>query len=270
MQRDALSLRSDVNTLKEKTAGAAREESFNVMRESQAEIQSVLSNMSRDIQVLSGRFDENKYFVENTMKNSTIEMDLIKVQITGLEGQIKEIKNRLNAMEEQARQQRESAKEQPKETEKKSEEAQKETLREERPGKSAKPADKTARYEAAYTAFKNKKYKQAREKFEAFIKEFPKDELSGNAHFWIAETYYNEKDFEGAILSYETLLKKYPNSKKTPGALLKQGLSFIEIGDKKTGKVILEQLIERYPKSKEAELAKKNIENLKKTVKKKK
>ena len=155
--------------------------------------------------------------------------------------------------------------------EKKSEEPQKEIPPKEE--QTVKPAasDKLAKYETAYSAFKNKRYKESREKFEAFIKEFPKDELADNAHFWIAETYYNEKDFEGAILAYETFLKKYPNSKKAPAGLLKQGLSFIEIGDKKTGKVILEQLIERYPKSKEAELAKKSIEDLnKKTVKKKK
>jgi tol-pal system protein YbgF len=267
LQRDSLAAKEDINKVKEKTTGVAREESVSVMRESQAEIQSTLSNLSRDIQLLNGRFEENKYFVEKTLKNSVSEMDLIKVQITGIEGQLKDIKSRLSTLEEQVKQQKDSLKEQQKEAEAKSGEPQKEG----QPEKTIKPADKTSRYEEAYGAFKNKKYKQAREKFEVFIKEFPKDELADNAHYWIAETYYNEKDFEGAILSYETFLKKYPDSQKAPGALYKQGLSFIEIGDKKTGKVILEQLIERYPKSREAELAKKQLEEpKKKNIKKKK
>lgn len=272
LRRDITTAKTELDRLKEKTSGVVSEESFNVMRQSQAEIQSLLSNVSRDIQVLSGRFDENKYFVEKRLKDSAAEIDLIKAQITSIEGQIKETRDRLSALEGQIRRQQESEKEQLKENEKKGEEPQKETQpREEQPPKSVAPSDKKSKYEAAYSAFQNKRYKEAREKFEAFIKEFQKDELSDNAQFWIAETYYVERDFESAILAYETLLKKYPKSEKAPASLLKQGLSFIEIGDKKTGKIILEQLRERYPDSKEAELAKKKIEEIdKKTGKKKK
>jgi len=270
VQKDSVSLRNDVNTLKEKTTGVAKEESFDVMRQNQAEMQSSLSAVSRDIQVLSGRFDENKYSMEKSLKDSSLEMDLLRTQINGIESRIKELKDRLNNMEKQINLQKEPLTEQSKEPEKK-EEAAKETKRSENQSvKPAKPSDKT-KYETANAAYKNKKYKEARENYEAFLKESPKHERAEDAYFQIAESYYNEKDFEGSILAYETLLKKYPNSKKAPAALFKQGLSFIEIGDKKTGKVILEQLIERYPKSKEAELARKNLENLdKKPAKKKK
>jgi tol-pal system protein YbgF len=131
--------------------------------------------------------------------------------------------------------------------------------------------NKKAIYDAAYNAFEKGRYKEAREQFEVFIKEFPQDELTDNAQFWIAETYYREEDFKNAILAYEEVLKKYPKSKKVPGALLKQGVAFIELGDNKTGKVILEKLMESYPGSKQAELAKKKIEEIeKKTSKKKK
>lgn len=264
LQSDSLLTGEEVKKLKEKTTGVAREESFNVMRESQAEIESRLSNISRDLQVLSGRFDENKYFVEKTLKDSSAEMDLIRAQISSIESRLKEAGDRLNGFESQIKQL--------KETEKRPEEPQEGLQGSEEPAaKSGVTGDKAAKYEAAYDAFRNKKYKDARGKFEAFIKEFPKDQLADNAHFWIAETYHGEKDFEGAILAYESFLKAYPNSKKAPAALLKQGLSFVEIGDKKTGKVIFDQLIERYPKSKEAELARKNLEDLKRsTVKKKK
>jgi len=233
----------------------------------QAEIQSQLANVAKDIQVLSGRFDENKYSSERTLRDWTSEMDLMKAQIASLERQMKEMSNKLAVSEGQSSLPKEPSKEQ--ELEKKP--AQQESGAGE--PQTAKPgaSDKLGQYDAAYNAFKNKRYKEARGKFEAFIKAYPKDELADNAHFWIAETFYNEKDFEGAILSYETFLKQYPKSKKAENAFLKQGLSFIEIGDKKTGKAILEQLIERYPKTKEAELAKKSIDDLnKKPVKKKK
>lgn len=264
LQRDSTSTGEEVKKLKEKTTGVAKEESFNVIRESQAEIESRLSNISRDLQVLSGRFDENKYFVEKTLKDSSGEMDLIKAQISSIERRLKEAGDRLSALEGQVKQLKEG--------EKKPEETQEGQQGAEGPAaKSGAAGGKLAQYDAAYDAFRNNKFKDAREKFEAFIKEFPKDQLADNAHFWIAETYYGEKDFEGAILAYESFLKAYPNSPKVSAALLKQGLSFVEIGDKKTGKVIFDQLIERYPKSKEAELARKKLEELKKgTVKKRK
>ena len=271
MQRDSLSVKNDVNSLKEKTTGVAKEESFNVMRQSQAELQSTVANLSKDTQVLSGRFDEHKYFVEKTLKDRSTEMDILRSQMTAIEKQMKTVQDRLIALEMQTRQQRETAAEQPGETEAKKEEPQQRIpVREDQPVKAA-PSDKIAKYDAAYNAFKSKKYKESREKFEQFIKDFPGDKLSENAHFWIGETYNSEKDYEGAILAYETFLKKYPKSDKAPSGLLKQGIAFIGIGDKKTGKVILEQLLERYPKSKEAELAKKQINDLnKKPVKKKK
>ena len=267
VRRDVTGLKGELTGIKVKASGAASEDSFNVVRQSQAEIQAQLSNMSRDIQLLNGRFDENKYFMEKSLKNSSAEMDLIKVQITSLENQIKYIKDKLNALESQIAQ---KEPEQPGGAEKKIEEPEKVLQqKEEQP---VKPAanDKAAKYDEAYKAFTGKKYKEARKKFEAFLKEYPKDKLADNAQFWVAETYYGEKDFEGAILAYEMFLKKYPKSEKAPTALLKQGLSFIEMGDKKTGKVILEQVRERYPNSKEAGIAKKNIEDLKKSPRKKK
>jgi tol-pal system protein YbgF len=265
LQRETVVIKNELNTLKEKTSGVASEDSFNVVRQSQAEIQSQLSNVSRDIQILSGRFDENKYFTEKALKDSVTEMELIGAQIKSIEDQVKDTKEKLLAIENQVRQLKEPSEKQREETEKKLEEPEKEPQQqEEQPAKPAPPTDKIAKYKAAYNALKAKKYKEARQMFEAFLKEYSSDELSDNAQFWIAETYYWEKDYEGAILAYELLLKKYPNSPKIPSGLLKQGLSFIEIGDSKTGKIILDQLVERYPDTNEAKIAKKNIEDIKK------
>jgi tol-pal system protein YbgF len=270
--KDTYAAKGDIEGLKEKTAGVAKEESFNVVRMSQAEIQSQLSALAGDVQKLNGRFDENKYFLEKTVKDSTAETDLLKTQMTAMEKQIREVKDRLTALEGNTKQRREPAQEQAKETGKKPEESQKEG--EPVDGKTAtkpqSPEGSVQQYDEAYSAYKAKHYKVAREKFEAFLKAFPKDERADNAYFWIAETYYNEKDFEGAILAYETHLKKYPKSQKAPAALYKQGLSFIEIGDKKTGATILDQLIEQYPKTNEAGLARKQVEKIRKTAPKKK
>ncbi|MDQ7787350.1 MAG: tol-pal system protein YbgF [Thermodesulfovibrionales bacterium] len=262
LQRDSSAMQNELNGMKEKTAGVAKEESFNVMRQSQSEIQTMLSNASRDIQVLSGRFDENKYFVENKLKESSTEMELLKAQLTALEGQIKELKTRMDTVESQVKENKAALKERSGENAEDAEAIPGQAA----PGtdKNAKTqyADKKAHYDAAYALFINGKYSQAREKFELFLKTYPQNELSDNAQFWIGETYYREKDFESAILSFETLLKKFPKSPKVPSSLLKQGLSFVEIGDPKTAKVILDQVVERFPDTSEAKIAKKKTDEI--------
>lgn len=248
LQRDYQSLKTDVEELKK---GAAKEESFHAVRQSQAEIQSLLSNILRDVQVLSGRFDENKYYVENTLKNTTTDMDLLRMQLTSLENQVKEINARMNGLQSSAP------------TYETYTDKQIPIQDTESAIQPLQSGTKDEKYAAAYDAFQNKRYKESRKMFEAFILEFPNENLTDNAYFWLAETYFGEKDFENAILAYETLLKKFPNSQKVPGALLKQGFSFIEIGDKKTGQVILEQVNERFPNSREAEISKKKLQELK-------
>ena len=279
LQNETNSLRADMDKLKEKSiVNTAGEESFNAIRQSQAEVQTELGGITKELQVLSGKFEENKDNTEKKLRDTSLEMDLLRTQMTSVENQLKEAKNRMSAMEEHSRQQKETSKEQPKQPEKKPEE----TIKAQAPAKEppVKPAATTggsskAKYDAALKMFREQKYKEAREKLDQFVKEFPKDQLADNAYFWLAETYYREKDFEGAIVAYETLLKKYPSGQKSSTALYKQALSFIEIGDKKSGKVILEQLVEKYPKSPEAEKAKSKLQELtkqpaKKPVKKKK
>jgi len=266
-QRSNYEARKEIDSLKEKTAGVVREDSFLTMKESQSDLLAKVNATSSGLQELRGRFDENRYFTEKSLKEFISEKELLKAQIAGLEMQIKTVKDKLFAIENQGM---------PKEPAKDATEA---TL---------KPADlvktnpaspdvriepaadsKTKAYDAAYQLFKDKKFKESRERFEAFIRDYPKTDLTDNAQFWIAESYYNEKDFESAILSYETLLKKYPDSDKASGGLLKQGSAFAEIGDIKTGKIILNKLVEKYSNTKDAEAAKKKIAELDKKPQKK-
>jgi tol-pal system protein YbgF len=260
-RKELFELKKDVNDLKAKTANVVKEDDFRSFRESQGDLESRISETEKNLQVHSGKFDENKYSMEKALKDSASEMTLIKAQIANLEDQIKQIKNKLNVIEGQQTVGRKETEELKKESP--HEQAQKQV-------KQAAPKDKVSLYEEAYDAFKDRKYKEAREKFETFMKEFPQDELADNAQFWIAETYYGEKDFEAAILAYEAVLKKYPKSEKAAGALLKQGFAFIEIGDKKTGKTILDKVTELYPASRQAELAKKKIDEIEKGSSKKK
>ena len=249
VRKEAYETKKEVDFLKERTTGVVKQDSFSAMRDSQAQINSRLSEISNSLQELRGRFEEYKFNTEKTLRDVTAERDLARTQIAAVESQIKTLREKLAALEGPG----EAAESVPPEdgTEKAAasgEEAQKEPAGEQR-----------SDYDAAYQLFKEKNFKEAREKFEAFLKDFPNDKLAGNAQFWIAETYYAEKDYESSILAYETLLKKYPESDKSPSASYKQALAFVEIGDRKTGITILRKLVEKYPASKEAALSKKKL-----------
>ena len=266
-QRSNNEARKEIDSLKEKTAGVVKEDSFAAIKESQADLLSKVNTTSSGLQELRGRFEENRYFIEKSLKESNSEKDLLKAQIAGLEAQVKALKEKVAPLDLQTKAV-EQGKE-PSDAFSKPADSAKIDATSTEATKEAAPDNKTKAYDAAYQLFKDKKFKEARERFETFIRSYPKTDLTDNAHFWIAETYYSEKDFESAILSYETLIKKYPDSDKAGSGMLKQGFAFVEIGDAKTGKIILNKLVEKYPNTKEAEAAKKKLAELEKKPQKK-
>lgn len=256
LKRDSFELRKETSELRKQTSGTVREDSFSAVRESQASLYSQVNDQSKELQVLRGRFDEYKFFMDKTMKESATERELLRSQINAIEMRVKELSERLAKTGEKP-----STPEQKPAGEEHEEKAAE--------PKKAEENSAAALYESAYNSFKQKKYRDAREKFSTFIKKFPTEGLVGNAHFWTGESYFAEKDFEDAILAYETVIKGYPQNVKIPGALYKQGLSFMELGDKKTAKVILDKLIGKYPDSPEAALAKKKKAEMEKKPAKK-
>jgi tol-pal system protein YbgF len=232
----------DLSTLKE--------QGFTAIKESQAALLSQTSDLSKEIQILKGRFDENKYATEKAMKDLISERELQQARTAALENEIKELKTKISALSAQIKEAT-SASDSAKQPGTPAPEA--------RVPEAADSHNPQKLYDDAQIDFKEKRYAEAQQKFEQFIKDFPKHTLVPNALFWIGETFYAEKKYEDAILSYEGFLKKHPAHDKVKGAMLKQAYAFIEMGDKKTGKVILERLIEKYPQSTEAELAEKKI-----------
>lgn len=271
LRRESTAAKAEINSLKEKTTGTVKEDSFSAVRESQSDLTSRINDMSSSIQEQRGRFEENRFFVEKTLKEQVAERDIMRTQISSLESQMKLLKDKMAAVESAIRQKEEASVQQGPSTQTEGAEQKIEPATQDKSAEKKDQEDQSAKaYEAALQAFKDKKYKESREKFEAFIKDYPKGDLIDNAQFWIAENYYAEKSYEDAILAYESLLKKYPESKKTSSALLKQASAFIEIGDAKTGKIILNRLVEKYPDSKDAELARKRLAQLNKKNGKKK
>lgn len=95
--------------------------------------------------------------------------------------------------------------------------------------KGTKPQDL---YEAALTDLKNNKLNEAEGKLSQFLGSFPKDNLAGNAQYWLGEVYYKQQNFAKAAVAFKDGYSKYPNGTKGADCLLKLGLSMKALGKK--------------------------------------
>lgn len=124
------------------------------------------------------------------------------------------------------------------------------------------PANETRDYEAALTAFKGVKYKDALAAFQAFIKNYPQSTLQASAHYWAASSNYQLKNYPLAAELFGAVATKWPNDAKAPDALLAQANAQIEAGDAKAARKTLETLVEKYPTATATPSAKARLKSL--------
>ncbi len=119
-------------------------------------------------------------------------------------------------------------------------------------------------YDQALNLFKAKKYKEAQEEFNNFIKKNPNDELAVSARFWVGDCLFNQNEYALAILEYQNVIADFPNHVKAPAALFKQGMAFEKLQDPETAKIVYKKIIGEYPKSDQVEASKKRLDALSK------
>ena len=255
LDREVDRLQSQIDLLQKET-NSSKDQISELKAENQklkADLSLQVENLQSENRALSTSIEEYKELLKKPSK----EMDRIKEE---MEGRLKILEERRKNQEEKIRELEDRLKgSDGKSAGSTSIPAEKEIAAELK-GVSAGMGDL---YKDAYETFYKGDLEGARRKFEAFLKQYPNTELSGNAQFWIGETYYLKKDYERAILEYEKAIVKYPEGGKIPAALFKQGLAFLELGDKTNAKNLLKRVIERYPQSDQAEMAKKKLETIK-------
>jgi tol-pal system protein YbgF len=97
---------------------------------------------------------------------------------------------------------------------------------------SATPATPQDQYNYAFGLLQRADYPTAETALRAFVKQFPKDPLAGNAQYWLGETYYVRKDWNDAAIAFAEGYQKYPKSSKAMDDLLKLGMSLAQLGQK--------------------------------------
>ncbi len=221
-----------------------------------------IETLQSEVQTLSTGIEEYKDYAKKPSKEIGRVKEDVEVRLKVLEERRKSLEEKNRILEEKIKEMEDRLKA----TEGKLKQAESEKLS---PAKEATAETRGLSagmgdlYRDAYEAFQKGNYDGSRKKFEAFLKQYPNTELSGNAQFWIGETYFQKKDFERAILEYEKAITKYPEGSKIPAALFKQALAFLELGDKTNARNLLRRIIDRFPNSEQAEAAKKKLGSLK-------
>lgn len=272
LKMSTFQLRKDVDELSSGGGGAG--EALDALRENHSSLYAQVTEIEKEVQSLTGRMDENRHLLDNTLKKGSGEVKDIKDRLDAVEQEISSLSKKFAKVEtsfKEAEARARAAAEEARSAEAKARAAEEEARAAEEKARTAKeratasePKTPEETYDRAYNLIRENRFKEARRRFGEFLTDYPKHDLSGNAQFWIAESFYGVGEYEEAILAYEDVLIKYPKSRKVPGALLKQAFAFLEIGDRRGAKGILRDLIEKYPKSKEAGRAGKKLKVLEK------
>ena len=125
-----------------------------------------------------------------------------------------------------------------------------------------KNIDEIELYRSAFTDLRNKKYKDALNKFTAFIKIHDASEFSSNATYWIGECLYAMENYEGALINFAYVIKNYPDGNKLGYSKLKIGYSLYNLQNWKLARLAFDNVISNYPNSTHSVLAEKKIQGM--------
>jgi len=123
------------------------------------------------------------------------------------------------------------------------------------PVSSMPPVSADTLYLNALRDFTTGKYDLSRQEFKDYTKNFPANDLAGNAVFYLGEIDYAQGQFPDAINQYDNVLANYPKSFKLAASLLKKGLAELEMGKKTAATRDLRDVIHRFPGSDESRRA---------------
>lgn len=131
------------------------------------------------------------------------------------------------------------------------------------PGNANPPGNAAAVYNEAFAALKDGRYAESARRFQGFIEQYPDNDLTGNAYYWLGESYYVTQNYKIAEESFRTLLTRFPDSQKAPDALLKIGYTQYEQKQWSEAEATLNRVVQTYPGTTVARLAEGRLRALK-------
>ncbi len=82
-----------------------------------------------------------------------------------------------------------------------------------------------------------------------FIDEYPKNDLTGNAYYWLGETHYVRKNYQDAAFTFAEGFQKFPKGMKAPDSLLKLGMTLAQLDKVKEACTAFARLLRNFPQA---------------------
>lgn len=102
-------------------------------------------------------------------------------------------------------------------------------------------------YDQAFSLLKQSRYADAVQAFELFIRDYPNNDLTDDAYYWLAEARYVTRDFEAALNGFRNVTTRFPNSQRVPASYLKIGYIQYEIGAYVDARETLTYILKNFP-----------------------
>lgn len=234
------------------------ESSSQPMRRYQADLGARVDKLQLEVQNLTGRFEESKYFAEKTFgatKNYQVRLEDVEKRIGAMSKSLESAERKPEGPVKPSLEMREEGKPAvvgptPEGTQVTPEIAKKPM------------AGPDEAYRKAYELYSKGKIDDAQKEFKRFLEVYPKSKYVENSHFWLGECYFSQKKYEDAILEFDEVIKKFPKGNKVPDALYRQGMAFLQMQDTTNAKLILKEVLRRFPQSDQANRARKKLQEI--------
>jgi tol-pal system protein YbgF len=124
-------------------------------------------------------------------------------------------------------------------------------------------AEVQAAYRSAYDLVRNKSYVVADQAFTDFVVKYPRNELTGNAYYWLGELKLVQNDKAQALKNFEIVSTRFSGHTKEADALYKSGIVYDQLNQKEKARALLSQVIDGFPETNTAKLAAGYLSNIK-------
>ncbi len=102
-------------------------------------------------------------------------------------------------------------------------------------------------YDAAYDYILRGEFGAAQQAFRQFLKRHPKDDLAGNAQYWLGEALFAQGQYRDAADAFLAGYTDYPKSAKAPDSLYKLGMSLKELGQTEAACATFSEISNTFP-----------------------
>lgn len=215
-----------------------------------------LDDFKTELQLLSGKEEENAHLGKTSQKNLEKSNARIDKLIADYDQKIVTLEQQLKKQDEKNIEVEKKLADLEKQMGEKVQAHQKKV-------ETSEHADVKMDYANGMKRFKAKEYSSAITLFTRYVQNFPSGRSTKNARFYLADSYYQKQDYQNAILKFEEFKEKHSKDTKIAEALYKQGLSFVSLGKKSDAQLFFNEIVSKYAESSYANKAKAELDKLK-------